>query len=116
MTKKEKTLEELTNEKDQIRIQLDALKASAESAKSVDEKKEAEEINKRINALKKEISDKLNSSDISDEDREKLQQLDNELTPFTNELSSLKTTILSKTEKPETPEETTTSSPEKEEK
>ena len=116
MTKKEKTLEELTNEKDQIRAQLDALKASAESVKSADEKKEVEEINKRLNALKKEISDKLKSSDISDEDREKLQQLDNELTPFTNELSSLKTAILSKTEKPETPTETTTSTPAKEEK
>lgn len=111
MTKKERTLEELTNEKDQIREQLNALKALAESEKSDDEEKELENINKRINDLKKEISEKLKSSDITDEDREKLQQLDNELTPFSNELSSLKTSILSKawTTAPATTTETSTS-------
>lgn len=97
MTKKVRTLEELTNEKEQIREQLDALKTSTQKEKTEEEKKEIENINKKINGLKKEISEKLQSSDTSAEDRKKLEKLDAELTPFTTELSSLKWVVLSST-------------------
>lgn len=97
----ERTVEDLTKEKEQIRAQLETLKTSSQTEKTEDEKKEIEDIKKRIENLKKEITKKLKSEEISEEDREKLEKLNNELTPFTNELSSLKWTVLTNHKTPE---------------
>ena len=82
---KDRTVEDMISQADQIRSQLESLKSSSEKA----DKQKEKDLEEQLWNLWKEVTAKLDSSDLTHVQRTKLEALKLTLSPFMNELASL---------------------------